>query len=64
MTDRASFIGLGYNTNLIPKDRVPKSWEDLLKPEFKGKIAMTLSSTGDRVVGMMLKYKGMEYLNK
>ncbi|MFQ5681872.1 MAG: ABC transporter substrate-binding protein [Candidatus Binatia bacterium] len=64
VTDRASFIGLGYNTNLIPKGRVPKNWEDLLKPEFTGKVAMTLSSTGDRVVGMMLKYKGMEYLNK
>ena len=64
ITERMSFIGLGYNTNLIPKDRVPKNWEDLLKPEFKGKIAFSLNSTGDRVVGTMLKYKGMEYLNK
>jgi ABC-type Fe3+ transport system substrate-binding protein len=33
-----SFI---YNTQLIPPDRVPKSFADLLKPEWKGKIAST-----------------------
>jgi iron(III) transport system substrate-binding protein len=29
-----------YNTNLVKEEDVPKSWKDLLKPEFKGKIAM------------------------
>lgn len=29
-----------YNTNLVPEDMAPKSWSDVLKPEFKGKIAM------------------------
>jgi iron(III) transport system substrate-binding protein len=24
-----------YNKNLVPADRVPRTWEDLLKPEFK-----------------------------
>jgi ABC-type Fe3+ transport system substrate-binding protein len=33
-----SFI---YNTKLIPPDRVPKSFADLLRPEWKGKIAST-----------------------
>ena len=26
-----------YNKNLVSPDRVPKTWEDLLKPEFKGR---------------------------
>lgn len=29
-----------YNTNLVAEDIAPKGWADLLKPEFKGKIAM------------------------
>jgi hypothetical protein len=26
-----------YNKKLVPADRLPKIWEDILKPEFKGK---------------------------
>jgi ABC-type Fe3+ transport system substrate-binding protein len=26
-----------YNKNMVPADRVPKLWEDILKPEFKGR---------------------------
>ena len=26
-----------YNKNLVPPERVPKTWEDILKPEFKGR---------------------------
>ena len=26
-----------YNKNLVPPDRTPRTWEDLLKPEFKGR---------------------------
>jgi iron(III) transport system substrate-binding protein len=64
ITERMSFIGFGYNTKLIPKDRVPKNYEDLLDPYWKGKLTFSQNSTGDRVIGMMLKYKGMEYLDK
>ena len=28
---------VGYNKNVIPENRVPDSWEDFLRPEFKGK---------------------------
>src|SRR5262245_52917532 len=31
---------IGYNTKLIPKEQAPKSWDDLLDPKWKGKIAM------------------------
>jgi len=32
-------IAFDYNTKLVPKDKVPKSLSDFLKPEWKGKIA-------------------------
>jgi iron(III) transport system substrate-binding protein len=28
---------VGYNKNLIAEEKVPSTWEDFLKPEFKGK---------------------------
>src|SRR3990170_530311 len=31
--------GLAYNTNLVAKSEVPTSWEDLLQPKWKGKVA-------------------------
>ncbi|MBI2986749.1 MAG: extracellular solute-binding protein [Deltaproteobacteria bacterium] len=33
----SSAHAIGYNRKLIPEDKLPKSWEDFLKPEFKGK---------------------------
>lgn len=32
---------VAYNKNLIGQERVPNSWEDFLKPEFKGRKFMT-----------------------
>lgn len=31
--------GLAYNTNLVVRSEVPASWEDLLQPKWKGKVA-------------------------
>ncbi len=64
VNDRVSFIGFGYNTKLVAEKDVPKNFDDLLKPVWKGKMGMQLNSTGDRVIGTMLKVKGKEYLNK
>ena len=38
-------IGITYNTNLVPPDKVPTSLKDLLKPEWKNKIAARVSTT-------------------
>lgn len=32
-------MAIGYNSRLLPEDRVPKSWADLLDPRYKGAIA-------------------------
>ena len=35
-TDRESYIGVGYNKNVLPAADVPKNFDDLLKPAVKG----------------------------
>jgi len=36
---RTGIVGIVYNKNIITPDKAPKSLEDLLKPEYKGKLA-------------------------
>jgi iron(III) transport system substrate-binding protein len=36
---RTGVVGILYNKNLIAPDKAPRTLEDLLKPEFKGKLA-------------------------
>jgi iron(III) transport system substrate-binding protein len=43
---RTSIVGIVYNKSIISPDRAPKSLEDLLKPEFKGKLAFPDPSRG------------------
>src|SRR5215471_15159305 len=31
---------IGYNTRTVAPDKLPKTWEDLLKPEWKGKLML------------------------
>ncbi len=35
-----TYAVFGYNTRLVPKASIPKSYEELLKPEWKGQIGM------------------------
>lgn len=35
-----TYAVFGYNTRLVPKGSVPKSYADLLKPEWKGQVGM------------------------
>ena len=35
-----TYAVFGYNTKLVPKASVPKSYQDLLKPEWKGQVGM------------------------
>jgi len=36
---RTSIVGIVYNKSLLSADKAPKSLEDLLKPEYRGKLA-------------------------
>lgn len=35
-----SYNVIGYNTKLVAREQIPKSWEDLLNPLWKGRIAL------------------------
>jgi ABC-type Fe3+ transport system substrate-binding protein len=44
---RLSYYGIAYNTKMLPPDQVPKSYDDLLDPRLKGRMAWRIgSSTG------------------
>lgn len=61
---RESYIGFAYNKKSIAPGAAPKSYEDLLKPELKGKLGFVTSDTGSRTVGALLKFKGEEFLKR
>jgi iron(III) transport system substrate-binding protein len=62
--DRETYMGVGYNTNLIPPALVPKNYGDLMKPGLKGKIGFVSNETGTRTLGGILKVKGEEFVRK
>jgi iron(III) transport system substrate-binding protein len=62
--DRETYMGVGYNTNLIPATAVPKNYGDLLKPELKGKIGFVSNETGTRTLGSILNVKGEEFVKR
>jgi iron(III) transport system substrate-binding protein len=63
-TDRESLVGLGFNKNMIRAAEVPKTFAELVKPENKGKIAVSGDSTGVRFLGAMIKAKGEEFIRQ
>jgi iron(III) transport system substrate-binding protein len=63
-TDRESIISLGYNKNRIRSADVPKSFADLVKPEYKGRIGVSGDSTGVRFLGAVIRAKGEEFVKQ
>ena len=61
---RSSGIGLGYNTKLISKEQLPKTYQDLLDPKWKGKMAIAGSDTGVGWSGAIYQTFGEEFLSK
>jgi len=43
---RLSYFSLAYNTRQVASDRVPKTYEDLLHPQWRGKMAWPYANTG------------------
>ncbi len=56
--------GLGYNTKLINREQVPKTYQDLLNPKWKGKVAIAGSNTGVNWMGAMFLTYGEEFVKK
>jgi len=63
-TDRESFVGFAYNTNIISGADVPKNFDGLLKPALRDKMAMPGDETGARMIGAMLQAKGEAFVRK
>lgn len=43
---KQSVSGITYNTQLVPANKVPKTWKDLLDPFWKGKIVLSNPAPG------------------
>jgi iron(III) transport system substrate-binding protein len=61
---RESYIGFAYNKNLLSKTAVPKNFDGLLHPELKGRMGMTISDPSYKVVGAIIKTRGIELVKK
>jgi len=61
---RASGVGLGYNTKLISKEELPKSYQDLLNPKWKGKMPIDGDITAIDWMGVMLDTYGEDFVKK
>jgi iron(III) transport system substrate-binding protein len=64
---RATGIALMYNTKLVKKDEVPKTWKELTEPKWKGRIAIsdpTRAGSSFSHLYAMWKLYGPEHLQK
>jgi len=64
LPNRETYNSLGFNTHLIPPGIAPKTLRDLLDPRWKGKMAITSTTTGSRWIGNALETLGREFLDK
>ncbi len=69
ISGRLIMLGFVYNTLSLNEEQAPKTWEDLLKPEFKDNITMTDPTTSGTtlytVAGLTQSPKyGWEYFEK
>jgi len=61
---RESYIGFAYNKKLLSKSAVPKNYEGLLHPELKGRMGVSVSDPAYKVIGAIVKTKGVELVKK
>jgi len=62
---RESYTGIGFNTKLLPPDKAPKTYQSLLEPQWKGKMAISgVSTTAVNWVGTMLIVHGADFVRK
>jgi iron(III) transport system substrate-binding protein len=62
---RESYTGIGFNTKLLASDRAPKTYQALLDPQWKGRMAISgVSTTAVNWVGTMLIVEGLDFVRK
>jgi iron(III) transport system substrate-binding protein len=62
---RESYTGIGYNTAKIAAADAPKTYQDLLDPKWKGRMAVSATSgTAGNWVGAMVVTHGADFVRK
>ena len=64
LPNRETYNSLGFNTKSVPPSNAPRSLKDLADPRWKGKMAITSTTTGARWLGNVLESQGREFLDK
>jgi iron(III) transport system substrate-binding protein len=66
---RLSYFSIAYNTKQVAADKVPKTYDDLLDPQWKGRMAWPYANTGRYLFMINLRLawgedKAMHYFQK
>jgi iron(III) transport system substrate-binding protein len=64
LPNRETYNSLAFNTKLIAAAGAPRSLKDLADPRWKGKMAITSTTTGARWIGNILETLGRDFLDK
>ena len=67
VAQRVSLIAIYGRTDLFAPSEMPKTWDDLLNPKYKGKLVITnpsFTSLQLGVVAMLSKLRGWDYYEK
>jgi iron(III) transport system substrate-binding protein len=62
VADREAPLMFSYNTTLVPESEAPKTYDDLLKPFFKGKLSTNNGNQALYMLGGILHLKGEEFV--
>ncbi len=64
LPNRETYNSLGFNTKSVPPASAPRSLKDLADPRWKGKMAITSTTTGARWLGNLIETLGREFVDK
>ena len=64
LPNRETYNSLGFNTKSVPPANTPRSLKDLADPRWKGKMAITSTTTGARWLGNVMESLGRDFLDK
>jgi iron(III) transport system substrate-binding protein len=62
--DYEGYVGLGWNTKALTAEETPHSLDDLLDPKWKGRMAITNSTTTPNWLGVVLIEKDEAFVRK
>ncbi len=62
---RESYTGIGFNTELLPPEKAPSVYRDLVDPKWKGRMAISgTTTTAVNWVGTLVITEGVEFVRR